>query len=140
MSNRETEKRVVLAKFSLRTSADGHPEVSGLAAAYGTISQDLGGFVETIAPGAFRKVVVDPKLDCRLLVNHEPSQILGRTKSGTLNVWADEDGLRFRCQLPATTIAKKIPERFRGGDMDHCPFYFSLAAAPHSFPPYTHAT
>src|SRR5260370_32102808 len=108
MSNRETEKRVVLSKFSLRTSADGHPEVSGLAAAYGTISQDLGGFVETIAPGAFRKVVVDPKLDCRLLVNHEPSQTLVRTKSGTLKVGADQDGLPFRCHLPHPTIANDI--------------------------------
>src|SRR5260370_28788354 len=128
MSNRETEKRVVLAKFSLRTSADGHPEVSGLAAAYGTISQDLGGFVETIAPGAFRKVVVDPKLDCRLLVNHEPSQILGRTKSGTLKVWADEDGLRFRCQLPDTTLDKDIRESIKRGDIDKCSFSFRMAA------------
>src|SRR5260370_950294 len=104
----EPEKRISLSKFTLRTSADGYPEVSGLAAAYGTVSQDLGGFVETIAPGAFGKVVADPQLDCRMLVNHDPSLILGRTKSGTLKVWADEDGLRFRCKLPDTTTAQNI--------------------------------
>jgi hypothetical protein len=67
--------------------------VHGYAAVYGTLSEDLGGGRrERIAPGAFADVVGG---DVRALLNHDPNEVLGRTKSGTLRLFDEPKGLRF---------------------------------------------
>jgi phage head maturation protease len=72
--------------------------VHGYAAVYDVPSEDLGGYRERIAPGAFADVLGS---DVRALLNHDPNEVLGRTKSGTLRLFDEQRGLRF-----ATTSAK----------------------------------
>ena len=64
----------------------------GFAALYGVESRDLGGFTETIAPGAFDQVLASEP-DVFLSFNHSPDKILARTTSGTLRLRDDERGL-----------------------------------------------
>jgi HK97 family phage prohead protease len=94
--------------------------MSGYAALYDRYSEDLGGFRTKIAPGAFDKAVISA--DCRLLVNHDPNLIMGRTRAGTLRLSADAKGLQFEGDLPDTPMAAHYLEAVRRGDMDGCSF------------------
>ena len=105
-------------------SGDADPmRIEGYAAVFNTESHDLGGFIERVKPGAFSRAITG-KQDVRALVNHDPSAVLGRTKSGTLRVWEDEKGLRFSVELPNTQTARDLYESVRRGDMDQCSFSF----------------
>ncbi|MGH2974637.1 MAG: HK97 family phage prohead protease [Solirubrobacterales bacterium] len=93
----------------------------GYAAVYGAISGDLGGFRETIAAGAFRDVI---GADVRCLLNHDPSQVLGRTRSGTLRLADEQRGLRFECDLPDSPLGENVRAAVRRGDIDGASFRF----------------
>lgn len=97
--------------------------VHGYAAVYGVESEDLGGFTERIAPGAFAGVL---DADVRALLNHDANEVLGRTKSGTLRL-ADEDrGLRFELDLPTSPLGDNVREAIRRGDLDGASFRFTV--------------
>lgn len=125
----EIENRVLLVPSELRavTATDGGPtRISGYAAKFNVTSAPIGGlFVEKIAPGAFRKNL--PGADIRLLVNHDPGQLLARTKSGTLKVTEDEVGLRFDGTLPDTALARDVITQINRGDLDSMSFGFRNA-------------
>lgn len=119
-----TERRVFTSRVELRTEG-GTVFAEGYAAKFGTWSQDLGGFKETIAPGAFKRAI-DEKQDVRCLLNHNANFVLGRTKSGTLNLATNTVGLRFRCALPDTQVARDLQESMNRGDIDQCSFSFAV--------------
>jgi len=96
----------------------------GFAAVYGVLSHDLGGFKEKIAPGAFADVL---SADVRCLVNHDPNQVLGRTRSGTLRLHDEERGLRFECDLPNSPLGDNVREAVKRGDVDGASFRFKCA-------------
>ncbi len=50
--------------------------------------------------------------------------MLGRTKSGTLDVSEDQKGLKFRCELPDTQTARDLHQLVIRGDVDQCSFGF----------------
>ena len=60
--------------------------VSGYAAVFNEESEDLGGFIEIIKPGAFSDVLDN---DVRALWNHDANYLLARTTSGTLQISQD---------------------------------------------------
>lgn len=94
--------------------------LQGYAAKFGSLSQDLGGYRTTLAPTAFDEVL--PGADVRFLVNHDPNQLLGRTKSGTLSLSTDETGLKFTANPPNTALAQHHIAAINRGDMDGCSF------------------
>jgi HK97 family phage major capsid protein/HK97 family phage prohead protease len=97
--------------------------VVGYAAVYGSRSADLGGFTEQIAPGAFRDVLAGNP-DVRALLNHDPNQILGRTKSGTLRLYDEERGLRFEIDLPDSPLGENVRAAVERRDLDGASFRF----------------
>ena len=105
------------------TSADG-PVIVGYAAKFNSPSADLGGFKETIMPGAFTRSI-SSGADVRALMNHDPNMILGRTKNKTLSLEQDGTGLKFRCVLPNTQAARDLHTLVQRGDIDSCSFAFT---------------
>lgn len=113
---RAIEKRVATLK------PDGGKLV-GYAAVFGPLSEDLGGFRERVAPGAFDASLEDDT-DIRALVDHDTSKVIGRRSSGTLRVATDERGLRVEIDLPNTTYANDLRELMSRGDVSQMSFAF----------------
>jgi HK97 family phage prohead protease len=101
------------------------PVMRGIAAMFNSISEDLGGFREQIAPGAFKSALAGS--DVRALFNHDPSMILGRTASGTLRLTETDQGLEFECDVPDTSYARDLTESMKRRDVNQCSFGFTVA-------------
>lgn len=97
--------------------------LAGHAALYDSMSRDLGGFKETIKPGAFRRAI-EEKQDVKALWNHDSGVVLGRTTSGTLRIAEDDKGLAIEIDLPNTTAAADLRELIARGDVDQMSFAF----------------
>ena len=96
--------------------------IVGVAAAYETLSSDLGGFREKIAPTAFTKSIGEN--DIRALYNHDNAKILGRISAGTLKLASTSRGLEFDLTLPNTSYANDLVELMARGDVTSCSFGF----------------
>jgi HK97 family phage prohead protease len=116
------EFRFVNAELRAERSGDKN-KLTGYAAKYNTKSEDLGGFRETIKPGAFTRALKE-KQDVSFLINHDPSQVLGRTASGTLKLSEDTTGLKFSVDMPDTSYARDLMESVDRGDISQCSFGF----------------
>lgn len=102
---------------------DGQPaKIVGYAAVYNRFSEDLGGFREVIAPGAFRDVI--KSADVRALINHDANLIIGRNTAGTLSLSEDETGLRMEVTPPATSWAADYLVSIERGDITGQSFAF----------------
>lgn len=120
---KDLERRAFPVKVEIRSDDKGPPRLTGYAAVFNTLSEDLGGFREKIKPGAFANSI--KTLDIRALWNHNPDFVLGRNKSGTLTLAEDEKGLSIEIIPPETTWAKDLLESIRRGDVDQMSFGFS---------------
>ncbi len=112
----------------LREAGDGSQEqnrLTGYAAVFNTWSEDLGGFVERIVPGAFAGALTVS--DVRALYNHDSNQLpLGRTPK-TLRLAEDDHGLRVEIDLPDTQHARDLMTSVRRGDISQMSFGFRVA-------------
>mgnify|MGYP003152140372 CR=1 FL=1 len=70
-------------KVEVRDDGSQSNTIIGHAAVFNSLSEDLGGFVETISTNAFDNVLDD---DVRALFNHNQNFVLGRTVSNTLRL------------------------------------------------------
>ncbi len=104
-------------------SGDGR-KVRGYGAVFNRLSENLGGFREVIEPGAFSAVLQD---DVRALWNHNASDILARTKSGTLKIGVDSVGLWYEFEAPDTTAGRDLLVSLKRGDVDQSSFGFIIA-------------
>lgn len=104
----------------LRADGD-NGKLVGYAAVFNTRSENLGGFVEVIQPGAFAGSLDGD--DIRALIDHEGIAI-ARTKNGTLALREDNKGLLVEIDLPDTTDGRDIRESVRRGDVDQMSFGF----------------
>jgi uncharacterized protein len=114
-------------------SSDPQMTLRGMAATYGTVSKDLGGFREVIKPGAFTKVLATNP-DVRCLFNHDANRVLGRCSNGTLQLRETNEGLAFRCQLdPNQQNHRDLHASVKRGDIDACSFAFKLESGDDDF-------
>lgn len=96
--------------------------IAGHASVFGQLA-NVGPHWEQIQRGAFDKVLkADP--DVRALVNHDPSQVLGRSAAGTLRLDVDDEGLAFEVDLPDTSYANDLRTLVARGDVTGASFGF----------------
>jgi HK97 family phage prohead protease len=106
-----------------RQAEDGTMTLRGYAAVFDEASVPLP-FIETIAPGAFRKTLSETP-DVRLLINHEGLP-LARTKNGTLTLTEDDRGLYMDAQIADTTEGRDLYKLVERGDVDQMSFAFRV--------------
>ncbi len=80
---------------------------------------------ERIDPAAFKDAI--GRDDVIAAVNHDSKQVLGRSRTGTLLLSADDHGLRYEVQLGRTTLAADTLESVRRGDYSGSSFKFLMA-------------
>jgi HK97 family phage prohead protease len=127
------ERRTVSGDVELREApGGGSMRIVGYAAKFyreadpGTQYELWRGAVERIMPGAFDEAVAGD--DVRALFNHDSSQILGRTKSGTLKLSVDDVGLRYEVEPADTSVYRDVQTFLQRGDVDGSSFQFSIPA------------
>ena len=116
----QDEKRYLQVEF--RVEGIEEPKIVGYASVFGQKSEDLGGFTEIVRPGAFRKTIKES--DVRALLNHDPNYVLGRNKSGTLELKEDSTGLKMTITPPDTQWARDLMTSIKRGDIDQASFGF----------------
>lgn len=120
------ERRLAKTEFEVRATPNAAGVViEGHAAVFMRLSRNLGGFVEQIAPTAFDRSLGDNP-DVRALINHDPSALLGRTRSGTLRLSKDSTGLMYEIDVPDRQDARDLMVSMERGDIDNSSFAFSL--------------
>lgn len=85
---------------------------------------DLRSHIEIIGTTAFKRVLDDPDTDVRALYNHDPKDLLGRQRSGTLRLGTDSTGLEYEIDLPNTQLGRDVEELAERGDLTGASFGF----------------
>lgn len=121
---RHEQRTFALDAAQLRQEGD-KLTFNGHAAVFGALSEEFfGGWRERIAPGAFAGVLGN---DVRFLVNHDTNRVLGRTRSGTLELTEDERGLRVESEMAPTSYARDLAVLIERRDVDQMSFGFTVA-------------
>jgi hypothetical protein len=114
------EKRAI--QVEIRSARDNPRRLAGYVATFDSEAR-VGDFVEVIRPGAFA-ATLGAGADILALVDHDPSRVLGRTKSGTLRLHEDQRGLTFTIDVPDTTLGRDILALAERGDLGGMSFGF----------------
>lgn len=110
-----------------RAESDGR-RITGYAIRFNVRSLDLGGFYEIIAPEAVDRAIKDAA-DVRAYVDHDSGKILGRTRSGTLELRKDSKGLRVAIDTDdGITYARDVARAIARGDISGMSFGFRTLA------------
>lgn len=84
------------------------------------------GFWERVAKGAFKQTLSDGA-DVRFLVNHDPNLLMARTKSGTLTLSEDSDGLLSKAGMDRRqTYTNDVVIALERGDISQMSFAFEV--------------
>jgi HK97 family phage prohead protease len=109
------------SRIEIRSGGTGPGKIGGYAAVFDQTT-DLGWFgSERLARSAFNGRLGD---DVRALWNHNPADLLGRSKSKTLRLSIDSTGLEYEVDLPDTTLGRDVRELVDRGDVDGASFGF----------------
>jgi HK97 family phage prohead protease len=102
--------------------------ISGYAAVWGKMSEDLGGFREVIAPGAFSRAL-ERGNTIKLLYDHQSAMALASTESedALLELREDEIGLRVWARVDMSDPdVQRVAAKLRSGVVDQMSFAFSM--------------
>jgi uncharacterized protein len=98
---------------------------TGYASVFNSPSEDLGGFIEYVAPGAFKRSL-QSRNEIKLLWNHDSGEPLASLRGGTLRLIEDTKGLKVEAQLPNTTRGRDVAELLRTKVIDSMSFGFNV--------------
>lgn len=93
-------------------------KIIGHASVFNREANIGGWFIESVAPGAFRRAIAED--DVRALFNHDPNIVLGRNRAqpaSTLRLAEDEVGLAIEIDPPDTQMARDLMVSIERGDI-----------------------
>lgn len=119
----EYQKRSLQTQLRAKDSSD-DLIIEGYFVVFNRETELFPGAFEEIAPEAISDL---DGQDIRCLNNHDTQLVLGRTKSGTLDLRKDEKGLWGSVKInPDDTDAVNLYQRVKRGDVDQCSFGFEI--------------
>lgn len=129
----ELRRAIIVPLDKIEWRDSGNPDrpnettLRGHAAVFNSLSEDLGGFRELLAPSAFR-AALRKSPDVRLLVNHDPNYVMARTASGTLELREDGTGLHVFARVDRNiSWVEDLRTSMQRGDIDQMSFAFTVA-------------
>jgi len=117
--------------FEIRAASDGL-NFRGYAAVFDRWSEDLGGFRERIAPGAFSRTLSErgrsKRNPIKMFLNHNWDVVLGSTYGAepTLRLTEDERGLFVDADLPDNAWGQPVRDAVQRGDISSMSFGFGV--------------
>jgi uncharacterized protein len=114
-----TERRA----FAAEVRASGR-RLEGYVATFGAEAR-IGTFTESLAATAFDRTLADGR-DKLAMVDHDPSRVLARTRSGTLRLSKDSRGLAFDLDVPDTQAGRDVLALAQRGDVGGMSFGFTV--------------
>lgn len=122
--NRDVRQARSQATQFRATEDKGEKYIEGYFAVFGSVYELWPGATESIDPHAFDDTLSG---DIRALIDHETRLVLGRTKSGTLELKVDNRGLWGRIKVnQSDSDAMNLYSRVERGDVDQCSFGFDI--------------
>lgn len=121
---KEPEVRTNTVDFEIRSEGDGMT-FTGYASVFNSSSEDLGGFREFVAPGAFKRSL-QSRNEIKLLWNHDTNEPLASVRGGSLQLQEDNYGLKVTAKLPNTTRGRDVAELIRSKVIDSMSFGFNV--------------
>lgn len=116
------ERRYTTSDFEIRSNEAGKTVIRGYGLKFG-VEYDMGWFTEEIGRDALNNADLS---DVRILLNHDPNIILGRTKAGTAKVTIDETGLYYEAELPDSPNGQNVRVALERGDISQSSWGFML--------------
>ena len=117
------QTRSAATEFKAR-EIEGDLFIEGYFSVFNTRYELWDGAAETVVPGAFSEAL---SADIRALANHDTRIVIGRTKSGTLELKEDNRGLWGRIRVNKDDVdAMNLYYRVQRGDVDQCSFGFDI--------------
>lgn len=125
-STAPTVERRYIPTQELRLLREGGKPLRAIGhfAVFNQLSEDLGGFREMLAPGAFADAIAND--DVRALWNHDSNHVLGRNRAGTLTLAEEEGAARAEIDLPDTQMGRDAAVSIERGDVTGMSFGFQI--------------
>ena len=120
------ERRSVALPLTMEIRDAGKAYIGGYAAKYNVRSTMLGTFREQIMPGAFNRALKEQSHPVVALWNHDPNFVLGSTRSGTLTLDTDDEGMRYSVEVPDTQLGRDLSTLIARGDVWGSSFAFVI--------------
>ena len=124
-ATRDPEIRTTSTEFELRAEEGDGMTFTGYASVFNSSSEDLGGFREFVAPGAFKRSL-QARNEIKLLWNHDTNEPLASVRGGSLQLVEDNHGLKVTAKLPNTTRGRDVAELLRSKVIDSMSFGFNV--------------
>lgn len=106
-----------------RAESDGR-RIRGYAIVFNSLSVNLGGFREIIAPEAVDRTLTEG-LDVHAFYDHDTGKVLGRTRAGTLSLRKDRKGLAIEIDPdPSISYVSDVLRLVSRGDVTGMSFGF----------------
>lgn len=123
--------RSITEPIHIRADEEGKRYIEGYAIVFNQRSKLIREwgetFYEVIESSAPDNVLRNENINVIATVDHNPARMLGRTRSGTLQLEKDDRGLKYRIEVPDTQLGKDMAALIERGDYFESSFIFSIA-------------